>query len=67
MAAYYYEMNCDIIFCRCPLCPWQQSLVSISSRVAHLLCWLHLGVAQWIQQHMDGCSEDSIQSSPSFK
>ncbi len=69
MTTHYYKMNCDNIFCRCPLHPWQQFLVSILtvSRVAHLLFRLHLGVAQWKQQYLDGCRVDSIQAIPALQ
>jgi hypothetical protein len=47
ITAYYYNMNWDNGFNRCPLPPWQQFLVSdlIPSIEAHLHCRLHLEVA----------------------
>ncbi len=69
MTAYYYKMNYGNMFCKFPFHIWQQFLVSvlILSREALLLCRLHLGVAQWNLQHVDGCRVDSIRGIPALQ
>jgi hypothetical protein len=42
------------------------SVDSIQGRVIPLLCRLHSDVSQWKQQHVDGCSVDSIPGQPNI-